>query len=836
MPSSILLIQGEETAARLIYGSQHRVDWAHAMPLVLEKLGYLDVTVSGPEIMRDPRTWNRHAAILVPSLDPEHWDSRALELAGSGSAEVLLELPPPALHSRLGVQAAEPAPQAGIVAATQAELVAGVAERCVLGSTRLEAPQSRPVERAEELDWHRLDVPIDEERASAWQALSWDVERWSVSADAEALAEWTEAEGSSRRWPALIRRGSLVAASFSIFRYLGQQTTVQPFAGAEHLIWQRSTALEALFSALIDDMHRRAGVARARILPFPEGASWALNVRHDFDRAQSRKQVDQTLAVHADAGTAATWYWRSRHVSGRHSPRTRIRAQGSNGAAVARRVAAAPRQEVALHTEQLWLSAVEERKAIEGAVRRPVAGSSAHGDPNCFRWQGAPNVLWAERQGLDYTEFISHAHLTPHRFAILEPDGTVGASQVICLPHHESFDRSTTPGDAATDAVLAAAEGYVRAGGLMQVLNHPDLNLEELAGLLRRLPRAGRLDWTAAQAADWWRRTHVMSELKLDRSADGELTLRSTRGVRGAVLEILLPDGESKRFSIHIEAGDSITVHTGEPAAGTAPDAGDLWRDTLAPAFVRAAESYYSEHGKDPGSAGARSTIATNSRLIPGRVEATRRYLRELGGLDSLTGMRVLDCGSGFGAFAAHIASAPDAPLVTAIDNRAEFTAFGERVATEAGIEGIDYRTADMRKLDAFEDAAFDLAIVNNAFIYLPSEEDMERAAGELARVVSPDGYLFLFHANRWQPREPFTRAPIVHLLPPRAAGAVSRVTGWEHNHGRVRLISPPAMRRMLGRHGFDRIRTGTLSGGRVLGPPRSHVARYYAVVARRER
>lgn len=835
VPSSILLIQGEKAAAKRIYETENRVDWAQAMPLVLEKLGYLGVTISGPKVLRDPRTWDQHGAILVPTLGADDWDERSLELAGSGRAQVLLELPPRVLHPRLGVLSAEPAAREGIVEATDQNLVEAIGERSVLGRTRLEPPQTRPVDRAKELDWRRLDVPIDEGQAAAWRALSWDVERWSVSDESETLADWTQTDGSNNRWPALIRQGSLIGASFSIFRYLGQQATVQPFEGPEHLSWQRSTALEALLSALLDDMHRRAGVDRPRVLPFPEGAGWALNVRHDFDRAQSRKQVDQVLAVHADAGTAATWYWRSRHVSNRNSPKTRIRAQGSNGSAVARRVAAAPRQEVALHTEQLWVSAEEEKSTIERAVRRPVAGTSAHGDPSCFRWQGAPNVLWAEAQGMAYTEFISHAHLTPHRFAILGPDGTVTGSEVICLPHHESLDRSTTPGDAATDSVLAAAEGYIRAGGLMQILNHPDLNLEELSDLLRRLPTEGRLEWTARDAADWWRRTHVMSELKLERDPGGAFKLTSARGVRGAVLEVLRPDGNRRHFAIHIEAGESVTVDIGGSAVRAEPTSnGDLWKEKLSPAFVRAAKAYYAEHGIDPDSPGAQSTISTNSRLVPGRVEATRRYLEELGGLRSLAGMRVLDCGAGFGAFAAYLASTPDAPLVTAIDNRADFSSVARAIAGETGLGGIDYRVADMRRMEEIGDDEFDLAIVNNAFIYLPSKEDMEAVIAQFARVVAPGGYMFLFHANRWQAREPFSRAPVVHLLPPALAQGVSKATGWEHNHGRVRLISAPSMERMLGRHGFDRVRTGTLAGGKVVGPPRSYLAKYYAVVARR--
>jgi SAM-dependent methyltransferase len=831
------LISGGADFARDVYEREGRADWAQAMPLVLEKLGYLGLETAPPTALADPRTWERHAAILVPRLPAGAWSARAVALAGSGRAGLLAELPPRELHDRLGILAAEPAPREGIVTATEPGLAAAVAATSTLTNAYLQPPRSRPVDRAEGLGWADLAVPIGAEQAERWCAPGWDAERWSLSAEARVLAEWRDADAAGERRPALARRGPLIAASFSLFGFLGQQTTIQPFAGAEHLIWTRPFALEAMLAALLDEMHRRARVPRPRIMPWPEGAEWALGVRHDFDRAQSRGQVGRVLAAHAAAGTAATWYWRARHVGGSRSAADRVRSRGSDGAAVARMVAAAPRQEVALHTELLWLSAEGERRALERATGRTMLGTSAHGDPNCFRWQGAPNVLWAERHGFEYTEFISHSHLHPHRFAALRADGTIEPSRTICLPHHESLDRSTTPGDANVDGVLAAAESYRRAGGLMQVLNHPDLNLEQLAAVLAGLPSAGRLDWTAAEAVDWWRRSHVLSELRLDQEQDGAVTLTSARGLRGAVLELLQPDGARQSYALHIEAGGTVTVGgrgaNGRPANGNGAAA--RWREAVAPAFARAARTYYAESGLDPASPEAECTLATNSSLVPARVEAMRRYLEELGGVSSLRGARVLDCGAGFGAFAAYLSLDRDAPLVTAVEMRPEFAALAKRVAAQTGLgDGISYEVGDMRSLDGIADASFDVVVVNNSFIYLTSKRDMERAVAELRRVTAPGGHVCFFHANSWQAREPFTRDPVVHLLPAGAADAVTRLTGWQHNHGRVRLLSPPALRRMLRRGGFDRVAIGAVRGARVTRPPRAYLGRFYAAVARR--
>ena len=858
MAASILFIDGGAGFAREVYEREGRGAWAQAMPLVLEKLGYLGLETAPPAALADPRTWQRHAAILAPRLPAGAWTPRAVGLAGSGRAQLLVEQPPRELHERLGILAAEPAPREGVVAASEPGLAAAVLATSTLSNAYLQPPRSRPVDRDAGLGWAELGVPIEDAQAERWRAPGWDAERWSLSAEPELLAEWTDSGGSRERRPALIRRGPLVAASFSLFGFLGQQTTIQPFAGAEHLIWTRPFALEAMLAELLDEMHRRARVTRPRIMPWPEGAEWALSVRHDFDRAQSRGQVGRVLAAHAAAGTAATWYWRARHVEGGRSAADRLRSRGSDGAAVARAVAAAPRQEVALHTELPWLAGERERRALERATGRPALGTSAHGAPECFRWQGAPNVLWAERQGFEYTEFISHSHLHPHRFAALRADGTIEPSRVICLPHHESLDRSTQPGDANVEGVLAAAEAYQRAGGLMQVLNHPDLNLAELSEVLRRLPTAGRLDWTAAEAAAWWRRSHLRSELRLDQAEDGSVAVASARGLRGAVLELLQPDGERRGYALHVEAGGTVRVGGGAAASNgggpsahptlSTPEGGksrtvaangngaaSRWAQSVAPAFVRAARGYYEGNGIDPGSPEAERTLATNSDLVPGRVEAMRRYLAELAGVDSLHGARVLDCGAGFGAFAAYLSLAGDAPLVTAVELRPEFAALARRVAAETGLgDGVAYEVGDMRSLEGVPDAGFDLVVVNNSFIYLTSQRDMEAAVAALRRVTAPGGHVCFFHANSWQAREPFTRDPLVHLLPQGAAERVSRLTGWRHNHGRVRLVSPPAMARMLRRGGFDRVQIGAVHGGRVARPPRAYLGRFYAAVARR--
>ncbi len=426
------------------------------------------------------------------------------------------------------------------------------------GGGRIAPPRANPDERERRVEWSTLDrVPLEADQAAAWREPGYDIERWTIEPDVEVLAEW-RAGASGERHPAIIRRGRFVAASFSLFAFLVRSHTAEPWYHGEQRRSPRSTGIEHLLLALVDQMYARAGAVRARLLPWPRGAAWAMNVRHDFDRPLRREAVAEIAARHDALGSAPTWYWRSRHLR-TGLRRVSSRAAGREGNTALREVASFQGQEIAHHTEMLWRGAEREQEAIESVSGRRIHGASSHGDPSCFRFQGAPNVLWAEKQRLLYTELIQHGHFHPHRFVTLELDGAVRPLQVICLPHHESFDRSTTPGDTAIDRLRSAPPTWMAVGGMLQVMNHPDLNIDQLFELLGDMPREGRLDWTAEQCAEWWQRTHVIDELELRPDGQGRFRARSRRGVDAVLIEIRRPDGTTTRRTFDFPS-DQVTV------------------------------------------------------------------------------------------------------------------------------------------------------------------------------------------------------------------------------------------------------------------------------------
>ena len=137
-----------------------------------------------------------------------------------------------------------------------------------------------------------------------------------------------------------------------------------------------------------------------------------------------------------------------------------------------------------------------------------------------------------------------------------------------------------------------------------------------------------------------------------------------------------------------------------------------------------------------------------------------------------------------------------------------------------------------MRDLERLGTEAFDLVVANNSFIYLATQRDVTTALAEIHSALRPGGHVLFYQANRWRWDEPFTKDPLVHLLPPALGKFVARLTGWRHNHGRVRLLSPLELRRRLSRAGFVDFRMQTFGKHRDSRPPLNHFGGFFAAAA----
>ena len=570
MTSRLLFVHGGRQRAREQF-ARGRGDWSQGLPVVLEKYGHLSFDVIAAEELDAVRDVERYACILVAAL-PESSSSRIDEIALERDAPpCFLESPSPRVQQALGVTRSEDAGTDGIVQTRSRELRRRAAQYGLSPSGRVQLPATRSVSYDHSLHWSALpDVGVSAEQASAWGAPCWHFRHWQVDRASEVLADW-RSEATAPASPAVVRSGRVVGSAFELFAYLGQAHSSEPWPHGEFRNAPRTSGVEALLLAVIDELYALSAQPRVRLLPWPAGYRWALNVRHDFDRPLGPREVERVVDGHVQAGTAATWYWRARHLDPPRSGiarlfpgRARRRAEASLSA-----VRSTARHEIAHHTDRPWTGADREQRIIEAASGSRVAGTSAHGDPECFRFQGAPNVLWAHRQGLDYTELLERAHLHPHRFVTMASDGGIRELDIICLPHHESFDLSMRSGHTGRSRILRIVELFASAGGLLQVMNHPDLNVDALFETLALLPTAGRWDCTAREAVTWWRASHARSSLDLGAAEGGVVAMRSIDGLAGARLEVSHPDGPMQTIGVDVAPGGSTLVDLSGDGVGT---------------------------------------------------------------------------------------------------------------------------------------------------------------------------------------------------------------------------------------------------------------------------
>jgi SAM-dependent methyltransferase len=421
-------------------------------------------------------------------------------------------------------------------------------------------------------------------------------------------------------------------------------------------------------------------------------------------------------------------------------------------------------------------------------------GYTAHGGVGSGGFLGSSQHRWAEDAGLLYGEMLGTLSRLPHPW-MTTAGGVPEATMLVLPPMHASLDATTKPDEHNLERLRQQVPARLAAGELVVVMNHPDIHIEQLRELLGELDLDTTWRATLEEVAHWQRSVKFGGRV-FGRADDLELELSAP--VKADVsVRVRLP-GQPERV-LTLPAGAQSLRLARSVANRSAPVAND-WPD-IAAEFVPLLRAWYEDRGQDPDSAGAASTISINTDRVPKRVDPLLNLLQD--GWRTLEDARVLEAGCGFGAFSAYVAWRARPRQVVPIDVDDSFLEVARKGVRAAGLECVHPQKADMRDLSAFADGFFDAIIINNAFIYLARAEDMDVALHELHRVLAPGGRIVLYHANKWRLREPFSKDPIVHLLPAPLARGVSRLTGWRHNHGRVRLVSPLELSRRAQRAGF---------------------------------
>jgi ubiquinone/menaquinone biosynthesis C-methylase UbiE len=126
---------------------------------------------------------------------------------------------------------------------------------------------------------------------------------------------------------------------------------------------------------------------------------------------------------------------------------------------------------------------------------------------------------------------------------------------------------------------------------------------------------------------------------------------------------------------------------------------------------------------------------------------------------EELSNSSILDIGAGTGHIAAHFAKNN---AVTAADVKNQLCT-GEAI--------LNFVQLSDKNLP-FEDASFDIVILNQVLTYIP---DQLHELIEIRRVLKPEGLCYISLPNRLFPIEPNSKIPFIHYLPKRVYVKVLR-------------------------------------------------------------
>lgn len=177
----------------------------------------------------------------------------------------------------------------------------------------------------------------------------------------------------------------------------------------------------------------------------------------------------------------------------------------------------------------------------------------------------------------------------------------------------------------------------------------------------------------------------------------------------------------------------------------------------------------------------------------PGRIEKATKIRRLIETRRGLEGADLLEVGCGSGWMASEFSrlAGPDGS-VRAVD----------RIDQRKTDEGFDFTAVEATTLP-YDDDSFDIAISNHVMEHVGESPDQKHHLAELARVLRPEGLLYLSVPNRWRVVEPHFHLPFLSWLPQRAASKYLSVVG----KGDWYDVVPPShrdMRRLLDESVFD--------------------------------
>jgi len=193
-----------------------------------------------------------------------------------------------------------------------------------------------------------------------------------------------------------------------------------------------------------------------------------------------------------------------------------------------------------------------------------------------------------------------------------------------------------------------------------------------------------------------------------------------------------------------------------------------------------------------------RGTARFNSIDAPMRVEKIFSEIHgKLSGLDEI---RILDVGCGFGGMALALASKYPKAYVDAIDVSDRFYSVAKKTVSIRGLTRVNFRTCNLLELNDVD--SYECVLLCGVLNYLRTKEELENGCVNVWRSLCKGGWLVVHTPHFWTWREPFTRLPLVHILPRSIQEEVAKRIGKRDTLIDIRLPRVGELKRIFQRLG----------------------------------
>ncbi len=220
-----------------------------------------------------------------------------------------------------------------------------------------------------------------------------------------------------------------------------------------------------------------------------------------------------------------------------------------------------------------------------------------------------------------------------------------------------------------------------------------------------------------------------------------------------------------------------------------------------------ALRSYHEDRAYDTNAPWFASSVQTNTTYVAERFGFVKNALMNHAGIESLSGLSMLDAGTGFGTMLIYIALTQNIEKGIGLDLNDGFLESAKSIVRDLPeLQGtISFQQGDMRNIN-LDESSFDFVLCNNAILYFTEDQDFHAALSSFYRVLKPGGAVVVYYPNRWYPKEQFTGLPLIQFLPRRLADRVVKVTNRRSGYMDVRMRSPLEFQRHMAKIGFEEI------------------------------